>query len=420
MTVTTGNSVGDNLPLLEHVQHMRIGHNMACVVSSVNTGQELLTTLLANLKAEWIFSCPHDQPYDFWAGMTSYLKRITRRATWEQSLSEVDKQQGNGVLFFDLDSKKYMPGSMWPLPQLKNVSIILFSRNCPIYTPWWPDFVLFQQFEYRLGWWNWMMTPCTQSAGDAISQKLVSKVKEENIEKTAEAVCQPEVQSSTAQLFQRLTWQQQQPELFNLKNLPRAGVFFCVGNAGCGKSTLAQQLLQHQLCQGTQYVVLVRHDSPSKYNFRVPTDKTVLSLPMHVSSSEEALQSIMDHQRRCSSDNIVIVADDAPLRDVRKPNESSHAVDIYATLFRDAAKLNIALIVTRQYVGDLPPSQRSDINYMFAFKHPGNMYLIFFKDSPEGFKVFEKTLENGGNYCCAVFNPKVPDVVYRHIAEAQS
>lgn len=199
----------------------------------------------------------------------------------------------------------------------------------------------------------------------------------------------------TGQLFRNLQLQQHMSETPNLvSDLPRAGVFVCVGPASCGKTALLADLILRTSLSQCQYIVLA---GDGMKNIQVPNSKTVLHVKLDL--LDTTLHRILEYQSLATThDNITIVLDNVTL-----------SQELSEHLFHEATKLNIALILSANYMMDLSSIQRSRIDLLFVFRITNDSHLQiiwshFFKIW-KSFKDFKEALNTlTQNYGCLVYD----------------
>ena len=175
----------------------------------------------------------------------------------------------------------------------------------------------------------------------------------------------------------------------DLKTLKVDRACLALGAKGSGKTTLMMNLIQHYADKVDMGIAM----TPS-VDVMKDLHKHFPKPLVHSNFNDTQLQSVVDHQ----------MAEDAAGRPMRKIllvlddltyNPKIWKMEIIRNLLMNGRHLGFTIIMTSQYITDLPPNLRANIDYLFTFKDSSTdnqkkLHKYFFGGF-ENFKDFRKT-----------------------------
>ena len=147
-------------------------------------------------------------------------------------------------------------------------------------------------------------------------------------------------------------------------------VCLMVGRKGCGKSTLVEDILWFQQCIPLGLVMSATEEANEAYKIMVPP------LFIYKDFDVDALQRIIDRQKKMKKmwlqankqlafDHRAFAILDDCLYDKKQ-----FASKLVRELFMNGRHWDLFVLITVQYVMDMPPATRTNTDYVFAFKEP--------------------------------------------------
>jgi ABC-type cobalamin/Fe3+-siderophores transport system ATPase subunit len=198
--------------------------------------------------------------------------------------------------------------------------------------------------------------------------------------------------------------------LFDLRSIPKVGVFVCHGNRSCGKSTLAREITR-TLCQRDQpqRVILVGDDAISHAGDLSISPRTSINLVPPGWAAKE-MQAILDRHSQALQERRVILLDIDNVLDGRT---------LWDELFVKAASLNIALVVTAQMQQQVCNTSRwKHVDLFFGFTDNctyavQRLWETFFSQWTQKRSDFQQIFDQCTNaYECVVFDDRAPRTPY--------
>lgn len=351
-----------SLERVTQIEQLKRGCRVSCDIHKPEDVKELLNILCDTLHPKRVIGTGGHM--DVFAHRNT-IRSMIFPTTWKDVVTEVSELQRattefgcpkrHTLVFFEENLNTPNESGLWSsdpvLPDFdpEYMSLVIFAYGPPSFTNQSIDYVIQRKkaADY-CGGSEWVIrehfvaefTSCPDSSDtpcrpDSLSDALASRGKPT-----------PKALISTEQLFREL---QQGTSLFQLDDLPQAGIFVCLGSAGL---ELATNLARHFWQQPeTNYVVLA--GPRGVQNIQLPSPKTVLR--PSPDTSKDILRRIVEHQTQAKDagqklDHIVVLLESGEFT--------------MCTSYLEAANLNIALIVSIPHLGRCTCFQEK-IDYLF-------------------------------------------------------
>jgi hypothetical protein len=206
---------------------------------------------------------------------------------------------------------------------------------------------------------------------------------------------------------------------FNPKTIDDCRVILLIGKRNTGKSVLAKDLLYHKRHLPAGVVMSGTEEGNGYYSGWVP-DSFIYN-----DFDKGVIDGVIDRQRRLSkidkAKNVFLVLDDC-LYDKKLLREKC-----MRALFMNGRHWKVYMLLTAQYMMDVPPDIRSQIDYVFVLRenilqNRKRLYDTFFGVFPS-FDVFCQVMDKcTENYECIVLDNtsrsnKIEDMVFWYKAK---
>jgi len=196
---------------------------------------------------------------------------------------------------------------------------------------------------------------------------------------------------------------------FEPSNIKKHRIFLLIGKRGTGKTTLMKDLIFNI----KNYVDCVfafspTHDTLDEFKKFVPNGFVFDSFDTRALEKIVAKQTKLKEYKKKLL-NIVILCDDCAY------DKKNLATDIVRNIFMNGRHINITLIFAVQYLMDISPSLRTNIDYVFALReniraNREKLHKYFFgcfSNFKDFNSAFEKTTSN--NECIVLDNTTCSD-----------
>lgn len=208
---------------------------------------------------------------------------------------------------------------------------------------------------------------------------------------------------------------------FNPKTIDDCRVILLIGKRNTGKSVLAKDLLYHKRHLPAGVVMSGTEEGNGWYSGWVP-DSFIYN-----DFDKSVIEGVIDRQRRLSkadkAKNVFLVLDDC-LYDKKLLREKC-----MRALFMNGRHWKVYMLLTAQYMMDVPPDIRSQIDYVFVLRenilqNRKRLYDTFFGVFPS-FDVFCQVMDKcTENYECLVLDNtsrsnKIEDTVFWYKARVR-
>jgi hypothetical protein len=151
---------------------------------------------------------------------------------------------------------------------------------------------------------------------------------------------------------------------FNPAKIDSNRVVMCIGKRGTGKTTLTADILYHQRKRFDAGICFSSTEESNSF-----WGKHICDTLIHSDFNEKVFSNFITEQRRINKSSKTRINSFALLEDcmynskILKSNK-----DVRGTFF-NGRHWNIFLIITMQYVLDLPPELRSNVDYVFILRN---------------------------------------------------
>lgn len=184
-------------------------------------------------------------------------------------------------------------------------------------------------------------------------------------------------------------------------------VCLLIGKRGTGKSVLAQDVMINKT-KFRRGVCVSRTEEGNHF-----WEKYIPKMFIHYNYSPKITKSILDMQKKttrrlpCGKPEPLFVIFDDCLSDPEFAKDKTTA-----ELFMNGRHLNIFVLITAQFVYSIPPSLRTNVDYVFClrdniFKNRQRLYEAFFGNF-DNFRIFDRTFKKCTcNNECIVLNNKI-------------
>ena len=150
---------------------------------------------------------------------------------------------------------------------------------------------------------------------------------------------------------------------FNPQLIPKNSVCICIGKRGCGKTTLTADILYHLRKKFDAGIAFSATEESNSY-----WGKHICDTAIHSEFQPEIYKNFISEQRRINSKLESPITSFALFEDCMYSKIMRTNKEVRGTFF-NGRHWNIFLIVTMQYMLDLPPELRANTDFVFILRN---------------------------------------------------
>ena len=210
---------------------------------------------------------------------------------------------------------------------------------------------------------------------------------------------------------------------FSLANVRDDSVIIMIGKRNCGKSTIVKDLLYHKRYFPSGIIMSATEDSNKAYQEFMPKIFIYNDYQPDVIAKIIETQKDLVKKRGKGPDTRTFLLLDDCMYNAKIITKDANM----RYLFMNGRHLNLCLIITLQYMLDIPPALRTNVDYVFALQefnldNKERLFRYFFGIFPNKQQFFSVHEQCTQDYHCLVLDNtsrsnRLEDVIYWFKAE---